>query len=294
MDMLTKNELAKIKKENKNSWILTSPFLLWITLFFLIPYVIVIFYSVLTPGVYDIKFIFSLDSWKEAFSPSYIDSITHSLVMSLATTLITILIGFPVAYIIAKSSKKMQNLLLILIIIPFWTNFIIRIFSWKIFLSSQGLLNNLLISLGIIDQPLMLLRTNGAVLLVMVYVYLPYMILPIYSVLEKFNYNLLEASMDLGANEIQSFFKITLPLALEGIFAGSILVFIPALGTYIIPQLVGHQSSAFIGQLITFKVKSIPRNWPLASALSFLLLILVAFLLLTGYNYYKQSSRRSG
>ena len=289
--MLTKNESEKVKKENRSSWILTTPFLIWITFFFLIPYLIVVFYSVLTPGVYDIKFVFSLESWRNAFSASYIDSITHSLVMSLLTTLITILIGFPVAYVIAKSSKRMQNLFLILIIIPFWTNFIIRIFSWKIFLSTQGLLNNLLIYFGFIDEPLMLLRTNGAVLLVMVYVYLPYMILPIYSVLEKFNYSLLEASMDLGANEIKSFFKVTLPLSLEGIFAGSILVFIPALGTYIIPQLVGHQSSAFIGQLITFKVKSIPRNWPLASALSFILLLLVALLLLTGYNYYKHNSR---
>ena len=291
MEMLTKNESEKVKKENRSSWILTTPFLIWITFFFLIPYLIVVFYSVLTPGVYDIKFVFSLESWRNAFSASYIDSITHSLVMSLLTTLITILIGFPVAYVIAKSSKRMQNLFLILIIIPFWTNFIIRIFSWKIFLSTQGLLNNLLIYFGFIDEPLMLLRTNGAVLLVMVYVYLPYMILPIYSVLEKFNYSLLEASMDLGANEIKSFFKVTLPLSLEGIFAGSILVFIPALGTYIIPQLVGHQSSAFIGQLITFKVKSIPRNWPLASALSFILLLLVALLLLTGYNYYKHNSR---
>lgn len=291
MDRFTNNEVAKIEKENRSSWFLTTPFLIWITFFFLVPYLIVIFYSVLTPGVYDIKFVFSLESWRSAFSATYIDSITHSLVMSLMTTLITILIGFPVAYVIATASKKKQNLFLILIIIPFWTNFIIRIFSWKIFLSSQGLLNNFLIYFGFIDEPLTLLRTNGAVLLVMVYVYLPYMILPIYSVLEKFNYSLLEASMDLGANEIKSFFKVTLPLSLEGIFAGSILVFIPALGTYIIPQLVGHQSSAFVGQLITFKVKSIPRNWPLASALSFILLILVAVLLLTGYNYYKNSSR---
>ncbi|MBI9030664.1 ABC transporter permease [bacterium] len=292
MERYTNNEITKIEKDNKSSLILTTPFLIWITFFFLIPYLIVIFYSVLTPGVYDIKFIFSLESWKAAFSSSYLDSITHSLVMSLLTTIITILIGFPVAYVIANSSKRKQNLFIVLIIIPFWTNFIIRIFSWKIFLSAQGLLNNALIYFGLIDEPLMLLRTNGAVLLVMVYVYLPYMILPIYSVLEKFNYSLLEASMDLGANEIRSFFKITLPLSMEGIFAGSILVFIPALGTYIIPQLVGHQSSAFIGQLITFKVKSIPRNWPLASALSFILLLLVAVILFTGYNYYKQGLRR--
>lgn len=291
MDRFTTNEIKKIEKENRSSWLLTTPFLIWITFFFLIPYLIVIFYSVLTPGVYDIKFVFSLESWKSAFSASYLNSITHSLFMSLLTTIITILIGFPVAYVIATVSKKMQNIFLILIIIPFWTNFIIRIFSWKIFLSTQGMLNNFLLYIGIIDEPLTLLRTNGAVLLVMVYVYLPYMILPIYSVLEKFNYSLLEASMDLGANEIKSFFKIILPLSMEGIFAGSILVFIPALGTYIIPQLVGHQSSAFIGQLITFKVKSIPRNWPLASALSFILLMLVAVLLLSGYNYYKNSSR---
>lgn len=291
MERYTDNELVKIKRENKSSWILTTPFLIWITIFFLIPYLIVIFYSILTPGVYDIKFVFSLESWRSAFTQSYMDSMAHSFIMSALTTIITIFIGFPVAYVIAKAPKKRQNLYLILIIIPFWTNFIIRIFSWKIFLSSQGILNNLLIHFGFINEPLTLLRTNFAVLLVMVYVYLPYMILPIYSVLDKFNYRLLEASMDLGANEIKSFFKVTLPLSMEGIFAGSILVFIPALGTYIIPQLVGHQSSAFIGQLITFKVKSIPRNWPLASALSFILLILVAIILLTGYNYHKSRSR---
>lgn len=291
MERYTDNEKVKIKRENNSSWVLTTPFLIWITVFFLIPYLIVIFYSILTPGVYDIKFVFSLESWRSAFSQSYIDSISHSLLMSAATTIITILIGFPVAYVIANAPKKRQGLYLVMIIIPFWTNFVIRIFSWKVFLSSQGILNNMLIHFGFIDEPLNLLRTNFAVLLVMVYVYLPYMILPIYSVLDKFNYKLLEASMDLGANEIKSFFKVTLPLSMEGIFAGSILVFIPALGTYIIPQLVGHQSSAFIGQLITFKVKSIPRNWPLASALSFLLLIVVAVILLAGYNFYKNSSR---
>lgn len=291
MERYTDNEKVKIKRENNSSWVLTTPFLIWITVFFLIPYLIVIFYSILTPGVYDIKFVFSLESWRSAFSQSYIDSISHSLLMSAATTIITILIGFPVAYVIANAPKKRQGLYLVMIIIPFWTNFVIRIFSWKVFLSSQGILNNMLIHFGFIDEPLNLLRTNFAVLLVMVYVYLPYMILPIYSVLDKFNYKLLEASMDLGANEIKSFFKVTLPLSMEGIFAGSILVFIPALGTYIIPQLVGHQSSAFIGQLITFKVKSIPRNWPLASALSFLLLIVVAIILLVGYNFYKSSSR---
>jgi len=122
----------------------------------------------------------------------------------------------------------------------------------------------------------------------MVYVYLPYMILPLYSVLEKLDFTLLQAAMDLGANEVKAFFRVTLPLAVEGIFAGALLVFIPALGAYLIPQLVGNQQSLYVGQVITYKIKNIPRNWPMASALSFALLLLVALLLLIMYGLYRR------
>ncbi|HNV93122.1 MAG TPA: ABC transporter permease, partial [Candidatus Cloacimonas sp.] len=180
----------------------------------------------------------------------------------------------------------------IFIIIPFWTNLIIRIFSWRIFLAYNGVLNNILLNLGLISQPLEIMRTDIAVILVMVYVYLPYMILPLYSVLEKLDWTLLNAAMDLGANEIISFFKITLPLARGGIFAGGLLVFIPALGSYLIPQLVGNQKSLYLGQVITYKVKNIPRNWPMASALSLILLLIVALFLIMFYVLYSHSKSR--
>jgi ABC-type spermidine/putrescine transport system permease subunit I len=197
-----------------------------------------------------------------------------------------------VAYFIARSTEKTKNLLLIFIIIPFWTNLIIRIFSWRIFLAYSGVMNDTLMNMGLISQPLEILRTDLAVIMVMVYVYLPYMILPLYSVLEKLDFTLLQAAMDLGANEVKAFFRITLPLAVEGIFAGTLLVFIPALGAYLIPQLVGNQQSLYVGQVITYKIKNIPRNWPMASALSLTLLLLVAFLLLLMYGIYRRHQKR--
>jgi ABC-type spermidine/putrescine transport system permease subunit I len=145
--------------------------------------------------------------------------------------------------------------------------------------------------LHITSEPVMLLRNDFAVILVMVYVYLPYMILPLYSTIEKLDFTLLDAAMDLGANTKQAFFKVTLPLSKSGIFAGSVLVFIPALGAYIIPQLVGSQSSLYIGQIITYKIKNIPRNWPLASALSLVLLLIITIMIVIGYylhTKYKQ------
>jgi len=141
----------------------------------------------------------------------------------------------------------------------------------------------MLIYFKLTDAPLMLIRNDFAVILVMVYVYLPYMVLPLYSNIEKMDFTLLDAAMDLGANPKKTFFKITLPLSKDGILAGSILVFIPALGAYIIPQLVGSQDSLYIGQIITYKIKNIPRNWPLASALSLMLLLLISVLLVFFY-----------
>ncbi|MCD8479685.1 MAG: ABC transporter permease [Candidatus Cloacimonetes bacterium] len=156
----------------------------------------------------------------------------------------------------------------------------------------NGVLNDTLMRMGLISSPLEIMRTDLAVILVMVYVYLPYMILPLYSTLEKLDFTLLQAAMDLGANEVKAFFRITLPLAVEGIFAGTLLVFIPALGAYLIPQLVGNQRSLYIGQVITYKIKNIPRNWPMASALSLILLLLVAIMLLIMFYLFKRQRRR--
>lgn len=279
-------------KSNKLDYLLAAPTLIWLTIFFLVPYLIVLIYGFLTPDIFDVKFEFNLDAYRQLLDGTYFRPFLLSVRLAITTTLLCILIAYPVAYLIARASDKVKNTLLILIIIPFWTNLIIRIFSWRIFLSYNGVMNNILMRIGLISQPLEIMRTDLAVIMVMVYVYLPYMILPLYSVLEKLDFTLLQAAMDLGATEVKAFFKITLPLSLEGIFAGVLLVFIPSLGTYLIPQLVGDQRSLYVGQVITYKIKNIPRNWPMASALSFGLLVLVAFFLLLGYVLLRKSKVR--
>ena len=280
------------KRNDLSSWLLSLPAVIWLVCFFLIPYLIVIIYSFLTPDIYDVKFEFSMDAYRQIFTGGYLRPFFLSFKLAIYTTLSCLLLGFPVAYYIARANERLKNTLLVFIIIPFWTNLIIRIFSWRIFLSYSGVLNGILMNVGLISQPLEILRTDLAVILVMVYVYLPYMILPLYSVLEKLDFTLLNAAMDLGANEVKAFFRITLPLAVEGIFAGTLLVFIPALGAYLIPQLVGNQRSLYVGQVITYKIKNIPRNWPMASALSLTLLLLVALMLLIMYGLYRRHVAR--
>jgi spermidine/putrescine transport system permease protein len=281
-------EQKQIDKRNLQSWLLSAPSLIWLTVFFSIPYIIVIIYSLLVPDIYEVKFEFSLNAYREILRGGYFNQFFLSFKLALMTTLLCLLMGYPVAYLIARSNEKWKNILLILIIIPFWTNFIIRIFSWRIFLSTNGMMNEALYALHLITSPVEIIRTDWAVIIVMVYVYLPYMILPLYSVIEKLDFTLLNAAMDLGANERKAFFKVTLPLTREGIFAGSILVFIPALGAYIIPQLMGNQNSLYIGQVITYKIKNIPRNWPVASALSLVMLIIITIILLSAYSMYQK------
>lgn len=279
-------------KSNFYSWILSLPGLIWLLVFFIIPYSVIFLYSFLKPNVYDIDYSFSLNAYREILQTNYFRSFMISLRLAFFTTLISLIMGYPVAYFIARSSLKMKNFLLILIIVPFWTNFIIRIFSWRIFLAPEGVLNFFLLHLNMIDAPLRILRTDFAVILVMVYVYLPYMILPLYSVLEKIDFTLLDAAKDLGANSWKAFYKITLPLSKQGIIAGAILVFIPSLGAYIIPQIVGNQKSLYIGQIITYKIKNIPRNWPLASGLSLILLVIIVILLLVYYQAFRRLKRK--
>lgn len=275
----------------KLDYLLAAPSIIWLTVFFLVPYFIVFIYGFLSPDIFDVKFEFSLDAYRQIVNGTYFKPFFLSFRLALLTTLICVLLGYPVAYFIARAGDKLKNTLLVLIIIPFWTNLIIRIFSWRIFLSYNGVLNDILLSTGLISAPLEIMRTDLAVIMVMVYVYLPYMVLPLYSVLEKLDFTLLHAAMDLGANEVKAFFKVTLPLSVEGIFAGVLLVFIPALGAYLIPQLVGDQRSLYVGQVITYKIKNIPRNWPMASALSFTLLLLVALCLLVGYYFYRNRQK---
>ena len=291
MDKKKYKNLERLEKRQEiQSWLLTFPSLLWLSVFFLIPFIIIFLYSFFKSSILGVEYVLTLDAYREVLSFRYIHSFYNSIRLAVFTTIICLILGYPTAYFIARSPEKIKSILLMLIIIPFWTNLIIRVFAWRIFLAPHGIMNTFLLDMSLIDSPIRILRTDFAVLLVTVYVYLPYMILPLYAVIEKMDFRLLEAAKDLGAKPYKAFFKITLPLSKPGIFAGTILVFIPAIGSYIIPQLVGHQSSMYIGQVITYKVRNIPRDWPVASALSFMLILVICLLL---YLFYRLNKRLS-
>ncbi len=195
--------------------------------------------------------------------PLYLKIFADTLVVAIVTTLATILMGYPLAYTIAQLPKKWQQPGLILVMIPFWINFLIRSYAWVIILRSQGVVNTLLLNLGLIDQPLQMLYNDMAVMLGMVYALLPFMVLPIYVSIEQLDTRLLEAASDLGAKPLTAFRKVTLPLTMPGIAAGTILVFISSLGMFVVPDVMGGAKSALIGNLIQNQFLS-ARDWPLA------------------------------
>ncbi|MDZ7769893.1 MAG: ABC transporter permease subunit [Woeseiaceae bacterium] len=189
-------------------------------------------------------------------------------------TFFCLLLGFPMAYAIARSDERTRNLLLLLIILPFWISFLLRVYAWMGLLNNYGVINNLLLWLGVIDSPIQLMYTDFAVYIGLVYSYLPFMILPLYASLERMNWRLVEAAMDLGAGPLRAFRDITWPLARPGVIAGCLLVFIPAIGEYVIPYLLGGPESLMIGRVL-FDEFFVNRDWPLASSVAVVLLVLL-------------------
>jgi putrescine transport system permease protein len=204
----------------------------------------------------------------------YIDAFLSSLRIAATSSFIALLIAYPMAYAIARARESVRTPLLMLVILPFWTSFLIRVYAWTGILNSNGFINNALLDLGLIKAPLSLLHTEFAVHLGIVYSYLPFMVLPIFAVLEKLDWTYLEAAADLGARPLKAFLRVTLPLSLPGIFAGVLLVFIPALGEFIVPELLGGPDTLMIGRVLWTEFFS-NRDWPLASALAIGLLVLV-------------------
>jgi putrescine transport system permease protein len=202
-------------------------------------------------------------------------SFSESFRVAGSTTLICLLLGWPMAWAIARARQEARDILLLLVMLPFWTSFLVRIYAWMTILSDDGLMNGLLLSLGLIDAPIVVLNTDTAVLIGMVYAYLPFMVLPLYAVLERLDVSLLEASADLGAHPFRTFRLVLLPLSLPGILAGSALVFVPALGEYVIPDLMGGGNSAMMGKML-WDIFSLTRDWPGAAALAIALLAGVA------------------
>jgi putrescine transport system permease protein len=261
----------------------------WLLLFFLAPFAIVLKISFADPIVAQPPFtnffdwsagaasavLATLDNYRFLLEDNlYLVSYLRSIKIAALSTLLCLLLGFPMAYAIARAPQPWRNLLLLLVILPFWTSFLLRIYALLVMLGQHGMVNDLLLSLGLIDKPIMMLYTNGAVYLGIVYSYLPFMILPLYASLEKLDPDVHEAAADLGAKPLQVFYDVTLPIALPGIIAGSLLVFIPAMGEYVIPALLGGLDTLMIGHTL-YDEFFINRDWPLACAVAMILLLIL-------------------
>ncbi len=263
---------------------------LWLIAFFLAPFVIVLRialsdaatdqppYAPHFPGFAQLgEFLSALDL--ENFrllgdDPLYWQSYLSSLRIAALTTLIALAIGYPLAYAMALAPKRWQGILLVLVILPFWTSFLIRVYAWIGILRPDGLLDMALMGIGLTSEPLRLLNTDAAVLIGMVYSYLPFMVLPLFSTLQKLDGTLLEAASDLGATPLNTFLTVTLPLSIPGILAGSALVFIPAIGEFVIPDLLGGSDTLMVGKVLWNEFFS-NRDWPLASAVAIVLLVVL-------------------
>ena len=259
--------------------LLATPALLWLLLFLVAPLVIVLVVSLATRGPYG-KTIYEATSgnYLRAIDSLYLHAYWRTIWIATITTVITALVSFPVAYYIAlRARPRWKRVLLVLTVIPFWTSFLIRTYSWILLLRSEGVINSALMQTGLIGEPLKLLYSDFAVLTGQVYGELPFMILPIYVVLERLDIRLLEAAQDLGANRLWTFLKVTLPLSRPGVIAGTVLVFIPSLGAFITPDLLGGAKSVMIGNLIQNQFAQL--NQPFGSALSLILTAAVLLLL---------------
>ena len=270
-------------------WLVISLPYWWLAVFFLAPFAIVFKISFADPVIaqppFSKFFDFSpgADNWLLATLDNYRFitednlywiSYFKSLKIAAISTVLCLLLGYPMAYGIAKSQPRTRNILLMLVILPFWTSFLLRVYAWIVMLGKTCAINSLLLKVGLISTPIEMLYTDGAVYLGIVYTYIPFMILPLYSVLEKMDTNLQDAAADLGARRWQVFFNITLPLSMPGVIAGSMLVFIPAVGEFVIPSLLGGIDSLMIGRTL-YDEFFINRDWPLASAVATVLLFII-------------------
>lgn len=256
----------------------------WLTLFVLLPNLMIIGTSFLTRDEANlIDLTFTLDNYARLFDPLYAKVLWHSFYMAIVATLICLVIGYPFAYIVAKMPAKWRPIMLFLVIVPFWTNSLIRTYGLKSVLGTQGILNKSLMALELIDKPLRIMYTESAVMIGLVYILLPFMILPLYSAIEKLDDTYIEAAKDLGANKLQIFTRVTLPLTMPGIIGGCLLVLLPALGMFYISDLLGGAKNLLIGNVIKSQVLN-ARDWPFGAATSIALTIAMAVML---YAYYR-------
>ena len=258
------------------SWFLL-PTWLAMALLFAAPLAIVLAYSLLTRGVYGgVEHPWTAESYQRLIDPLYLVILLRSFIMALVATALCLVFAFPAALFISRAPRH-KNLYLQLVMLPFWTSFLVRTYAWLFLLRDTGLINTALQALGIIHEPLQMLYTNGAVLLGLVYGYLPFMVLPIYAILERLDPSLTEAAADLGARPLRTVFSVIIPLSKPGIIAGCVLVFIPCLGAYLTPDLLGGGRTVLVGNLVQNQFTT-ARDWPFGSAVSILLMLLVTAL----------------
>jgi spermidine/putrescine transport system permease protein len=256
------------------AWALLAPGGFWLFLFFLVPILVMLVYSFMPRGIYGgVEPGFTFEHYARFFDPLYLEVLQRTFLWSIGCTMICLILGYPVAYAIVRAGRW-RNRLLFLVILPFWTSFLVRTFAMIFLMRDTGLINNWLLELGLIDQPLTILYTPLAVMVGLVYGFLPFMILPIYASLEKLDPSLLEAAEVLGARAGARFRTVTLPLSMPGVVAGCLLVFIPALGSFLTPDLLGGAKQMMIGNLVQNQFSS-ARNWPFGSAASFIVMALV-------------------
>ena len=276
----------------------------WLFLFFLLPFLILLYISFVDmgesihpfkplwdpeTGILQLKYenyttIFRDLAGGALFQTIYIEAYLRSIWYALLTALLCLFIGYPFAYFIARSSPAVRPALLMMVMLPFWTSFLLRVYAWKGILGDYGVINKLLMALGIIDEPILMLYTNVSMLVGMTYVYLPFMVLPLYANLVKMDFRLLEAAYDLGTTPFKAFWLITVPLSKAGIIAGFMLVFIPSLGEFVIPSLLGGPENIMIGRVVWDEMFT-SNNWPRASALAVVMIALIVLPLAVYYHY---------
>ena len=255
--------------------VLTGPGLLYLTVFMAVPLLLVLVYAFFQRGRFGgVVWRFTLDNFGRALDQVYLSVLSNSLVIAGLTTLLALLLGYPAAYAIAKLPATWRTVALILVVLPFWTNFLIRTYAWIVLLNSEGPLNKGLLGLGVIDEPLGLLYTPGAVVAGLLYAYLPLMILPLYASLQQLDPSLREAAANLGATPWRTFRDVTFPLTLPGVITGCLFVFVPSLGNFVVPELLGGGKTVMVGNLIRDQFLK-ARDWPFGATLA---LAVIAFL----------------
>lgn len=270
----------------KEFHVLLFPPAFWLLLFFIVPLIIVLIYSIGSKGVYGgVQLSFNLANYRDIFQGIYLKVILQSFWYALVATLLTLLIAYPIAYYMVFAPVRIKLAIMFLIILPFWTNFLIRMYALMTILGESGLINSFLLNLGLIRQPLPLMNNTFAVFTGFIYWNLPFMVLPIFSSLDRMDVSLLEASMDLGASRSQTFRRVILPYSLPGLVAGLIFTFVPTMGNFVIPEFMGGTGNYMIGNVITSQFIH-ARNWPFGSALSMVLIFSVMVCISLYLRYY--------